>query len=205
MSASTNGCALLIAAFSRVSPCRSASASSSHAPTRMAPTRPDPHCDADSDAAIFPLDTPARRILRDSGYNAERSTTSPVEALTEPEAAAELAQLAPEIAHHDRCTTAGRAGDHRRRLRRAAPAQRRDRGALPAPDPPGFAIQARRRAPESGFAKLRHRVPMLSLDNALDAEEFAEFCARARRFLGLPAERRWSSWPSRRSTGCRST
>ena len=45
-------------------------------------------------------------------------------------------------------------------------------------------------APESGFAKLRHRVPMLSLDNAMDAEEFAEFCARARRFLGLPADAR---------------
>ena len=29
---------------------------------------------------------------------------------------------------------------------------------------------------------------MLSLDNAMDAEEFAEFCARARRFVGLAAD-----------------
>src|SRR6202012_5372696 len=43
-------------------------------------------------------------------------------------------------------------------------------------------------APETGFAKVRHRVPMLSLDNAMDAQEFAEFCARARRFVGLAAD-----------------
>ena len=40
---------------------------------------------------------------------------------------------------------AGRAGDLRRRLRRAAPAQRRDRGALPASDPRRLAVQPRRR------------------------------------------------------------
>ena len=43
-------------------------------------------------------------------------------------------------------------------------------------------------APASGFAKVRHRVPMLSLDNAFDAGEFHEWGQRARRFLGMAAD-----------------
>jgi len=42
-------------------------------------------------------------------------------------------------------------------------------------------------APLSGkFAKARHAVPMLSLGNIFADEEVEEFCARIRRFLGMP-------------------
>ena len=40
-------------------------------------------------------------------------------------------------------------------------------------------------APSEKFAKVRHRVPMLSLGNIFADEEAEEFCARVRRFLAL--------------------
>jgi DNA ligase (NAD+) len=113
----------------------------------------------------------------------------PVEALTEEEAAEELARLAAEIAHHRDLY-----------YRKDAPA---------IPDAEYDALEARNAAiearfpmlvradspsqrvgaaPSEAFAKVRHGEPMLSLDNVFDAGEFAEFCARIRRFLRLPAD-----------------
>jgi len=112
-----------------------------------------------------------------------------VEDLPEADAASELALLAREIAHHDRLY-------HQQDAPEISDAEydalRRRNAAIEArfphlirEDSPSNRVGG---APESGFAKLRHRVPMLSLDNAMNAEDFAEFCARARRFLGLAAD-----------------
>jgi DNA ligase (NAD+) len=113
------------------------------------------------------------------------SATTPIDALTEAEAAEELAQLALDIAHHDAAyhthdaPEISDAGYDALRRRNAAIEARFP--ALIRADSPSARIGG---APETGFAKLRHRVPMLSLDNAFDPNEFAEFCTRAKRFLG---------------------
>jgi DNA ligase (NAD+) len=115
--------------------------------------------------------------------------SKPVADLTRAEAAAELAALAAEIARHDRLYHEQDAPEitdaEYDALRRRNSAIEALFPQLVRADSPTHRVGG---APESGFAKLRHRVPMLSLDNAFDAEEFAEFCARARRFLGLDAE-----------------
>ena len=50
------------------------------------------------------------------------------------------------------------------------------------PDSPSHRVGAK--ASEK-FAKVMHRVPMLSLDNAFSDEDVADFLGRVRRFLGL--------------------
>ncbi|WP_135470403.1 NAD-dependent DNA ligase LigA [Crenalkalicoccus roseus] len=113
----------------------------------------------------------------------------PVEALTEEEAAEELAALAAEIAHHDRAY-------HERDAPEITDAEydalvRRNRAIearfpeLIREDSPSRRVGA---PAAEGFAPFRHGVPMLSLDNVFDAAGFAEFCARIRRFLGLREE-----------------
>ena len=109
----------------------------------------------------------------------------PVAALTEDEAKTELARLAMEIAYHDRLYYQNDApeiadADYDALRRRNLDVEARFPG-LVRSDSPSNRVSG---APDSGFAKLRHLVPMLSLDNAFDADEFAEFCARAKRFLG---------------------
>lgn len=54
--------------------------------------------------------------------------------------------------------------------------------ALRVADSPSQSVGA---APARGFGKITHKVPMLSLDNAFDAEDLREFDTRIRRFLGL--------------------
>src|SRR5215213_2946296 len=110
----------------------------------------------------------------------------PVERLTEAEARRELAALAAEIARHDRAYHQQDAPEitdaeyDALRMRNAAIESRFP--ALVRPDSPQHRVGA---PPAGGFAKVHHGVPMLSLDNVFDAGEFAEFCERARRFLGL--------------------
>jgi DNA ligase (NAD+) len=53
------------------------------------------------------------------------------------------------------------------------------------PEYAGAELQQVGAKPASGFKKIIHAVPMLSLDNVFAPDEFEEFCIRIRRFLGL--------------------
>jgi DNA ligase (NAD+) len=112
-----------------------------------------------------------------------------VDALSEAEAADELARLAAEIAHHDRLYHEQDAPEisdaEYDALRRRNSAIEARFPALVRPDSPSHRVGA---VAASGFAKWRHLVPMLSLDNAFAPEDFAEFTRRARRFLNLKDE-----------------
>jgi DNA ligase (NAD+) len=110
----------------------------------------------------------------------------PVERLTRAQAASELARLAAEIAHHDRLYYRDAAPeisdaeyDALRQRNQAIEARFPD---LIRPDSPSHRIGA---PPVEDFGKVRHRVPMLSLDNAMEAGEVSEFMRRVRRFLNL--------------------
>jgi DNA ligase (NAD+) len=114
------------------------------------------------------------------------STDVPVERLSREEAAAELARLAAAIAHHDRLYYRDAAPeisdadyDALRQRNQAIEARFPD---LIRPDSPSHRVGA---APVEDFGKVRHRVPMLSLDNAMAAGEVREFMQRVRRFLNL--------------------
>jgi len=106
--------------------------------------------------------------------------------LSEADAAAELARLAAEIAEHrrrydveDAPTISDAAFDalfaRNAGLEAAYPHLKRA-------DSPSERVGS---APAASFGKIVHARPMLSLDNAFDEAELAEFVARVRRFLRL--------------------
>ncbi|HUI20502.1 MAG TPA: NAD-dependent DNA ligase LigA [Methylocella sp.] len=111
---------------------------------------------------------------------------APIESLSEAQARREHARLGEEIAEHDR-----------RYYTEDAPvisdaeydALRQRYEALEAAFPDLATAESLTQkigaAPSEKFAKVRHRVPVLSLGNIFKDEEVAEFVARVRRFLGL--------------------
>jgi DNA ligase (NAD+) len=112
--------------------------------------------------------------------------SSPATNLTLLEARTEHARLSADIAEHDRRyhqedapTISDAAYDAMRRRRTELEAtfpELRDASSA--------AVGA---APSSRFAKVRHAVPMLSLDNCFTDDDAREFVERVQRFLNLPA------------------
>lgn len=114
----------------------------------------------------------------------------PVEALSEQEARAELARLAMEIAFHDQRyhgeddpEISDADYDALRKRNEAIEARF---PALVRSDSPSKRVGVQVRA--SKFEKVTHSRPMLSLENAFEDEDVAEFVARVRRFLGLGSD-----------------
>src|SRR5688500_9218378 len=112
-----------------------------------------------------------------------------VDALTEKQAKAEHVRLELEIGKHDEAyyqkdapTVSDAEYDALRRRYEAIEARFPDLRTL---DSLSRKVGA---APARGFAKVRHAVPMLSLANAFNAEDVADFVARIRRFLNLPED-----------------
>jgi len=116
------------------------------------------------------------------GHDRERMTDT----ITEAEAAAELEQLAKEIARHNRLYHSDDSpeisdADYDALVRRNAELE----AAFPQlvrADSPSRQVGA---APAAHLSKVRHALPMLSLDNAFAEEEVADFIGRVRRFLRL--------------------
>ncbi|RLP24712.1 NAD-dependent DNA ligase LigA [Mesorhizobium sp. YM1C-6-2] len=114
---------------------------------------------------------------------------TPVESLTQEEAAAELARLADEIAGHDRryhaedAPTVSDAEYDALKLRNAQIEARFPE--LIRDDSPSRRVGA---APSATFAQVRHSRPMLSLDNVFSDEDVVDFVTSVRRFLSLSAD-----------------
>ena len=120
-----------------------------------------------------------------ASHGREESRT-PVDDLTIIEAAAELAELAGEIARHDRAyfehdapTISDAEYDALRQRNEAIEARFPE---LIREDSPSRRVGA---GVAEKFAKLRHAVPMLSLANGFSDEDVRDFVGRIRRFLDL--------------------
>lgn len=112
----------------------------------------------------------------------------PADALTLEEAAAELAALAAEIAHHDALYHGKDApeisdADYDALKNRNLAIEARFPDLVRA-DSPSRRVGA---APSEAFAEVRHSRPMLSLDNLFTDDDVLDFVEQVRRFLGLPA------------------
>ncbi len=111
----------------------------------------------------------------------------PVADLSERQAKAEHMRLADEIAGHDRryyqedAPTVTDAEYDRLRQRYGAIEAR-----FPQLQTRESLTQRVGTAPSARFAKVRHAVPMLSLDNAFAEQDVVDFVGRIRRFLRLP-------------------
>jgi len=111
---------------------------------------------------------------------------TPVDDLTEKQAKAEHGRLAAQIAEHDRryyqedAPTVSDAAYDGLRQRYAAIEAR-----FPHLRTLESLTQRVGAAPVARFAKVRHAVPMLSLDNAFAEQDVVDFVARIRRFLRL--------------------
>jgi DNA ligase (NAD+) len=110
---------------------------------------------------------------------------TPVENLTEEQAAAELAFLASEIARHDVLYHQGDApeisdADYDALKRRNDAIETRFPG-LQRSDSPTLRVGS---APLAAFAQITHARPMLSLDNTFSDADVADFVAAVYRFLG---------------------
>ena len=109
--------------------------------------------------------------------------------LTPLQASAELERLSREIAEHDTSYYQNDAPKISDAEYDALRGRLNDiEAAFPEmvkPDSPSERVGA---APATGFKKVPHAVPMLSLGNAFDDDDVAEFLARVRRFLGLSDE-----------------
>ena len=119
--------------------------------------------------------------------SAKDISKAPVGDLTEKQAQADHARLAKEIAGHDRryyqddAPTVSDAEYDRLRQRYNAIEAR-----FPQLRTADSLTQHVGAAPSARFAKVRHAVPMLSLDNAFAGEDVVDFVGRIRRFLRLP-------------------